>query len=214
MDEMTKSHIFEPFFTTKETGKGTGLGLATVYGIVKQSGGSIWVHSELGRGTTFRVYLPQVEQAPVDEQRTADEKEKKLEGTETVLVVEDEELVRLLATEILKRSGYRVLVASSGEAAVELATQYRRAIQLVLTDLVLSGMNGWEVAEEIAILHPEAKVLFTSGYGYDVLSRQQKFDSRTPVLQKPFSTNSLLTKVREVLDSTTYTPWAGKSSIS
>ncbi|MBU0545102.1 MAG: PAS domain S-box protein [Proteobacteria bacterium] len=201
MDKETASHIFEPFFTTKEVGKGTGLGLAMVYGIVKQNSGFINVHSEPGHGTTFNIYLPwcqaQVEtEAAVQEQITP-------EGTETVLVVEDEEMLLELVSTILKEQGYTVLTAGNPADAMTMAHEHNSPIHLLITDVVMPGMNGLELKEAIGILRPEIKALFMSGYTADIAALKGIIEEGTPFLQKPFSIQSLAIKVREVLEGLT-----------
>jgi signal transduction histidine kinase len=197
MDEKTKAHIFEPFFTTKEVGKGTGLGLATVYGVVKQSGGFIWVESEPERGTRFDIYLPQVA-AKV----TAPDAETKPsavpKGSETILVVEDEAGVRALTREFLKVSGYAVLEAKDGFEALEESEKFKGKIHLLLTDMVMPRMNGSELAERINAQRPETKVLYMSGYA-EYMPGGSSAEPKTPMLQKPFSIASLVGKIREVL---------------
>src|SRR5207302_10067911 len=161
MDAETQAHIFEPFFTTKAQGKGTGLGLATVYGVVKQSGGYIWVYSEPGVGATFKVYLPRVlAESPA---RPTGDIGDAHQGSETVLVVEDEQSLRTFTSTLLQNSGYMVLEADGGEEALSLAERYKKPIHLLLTDMIMPGMNGPAVAERLASLHPETKVLFMSG---------------------------------------------------
>jgi PAS domain S-box-containing protein len=199
MDEETQARIFEPFFTTKELGKGTGLGLSMVYGIVKQSGGYIWVHSEIGKGSAFKVYLPRVfehEQA-ISSPFPAS---MPLQGKETILLVEDDPLVRELAFEILQSRGYNVLVAEHPETAIQLCRQHAGKIHLVLTDVVMPGMNGSQMVEEIATMRPGVSVLFMSGYTDTAIIRDGNFDESTAFLQKPFSPTVLGRKVREMLD--------------
>jgi CheY-like chemotaxis protein len=200
MDEATQRRVFEPFFTTKEKGKGTGLGLSTVYGIVKQSGGWVWVYSEPGRGTIFKVYLPRVE-SPAEPLRARPEEAAPKGGTETILLVEDEEMVRSLARKILTSRGYRVIEARDGEEAVESARQSLNPVDLVLTDMVLPGMGGSETASKIRVLAPEVKVLFMSGYTEDLLLRHAPLETGTAFLEKPFTPVGLARKVREVLDA-------------
>ncbi len=200
MDHETCSHIFEPFFTTKEEGKGTGLGLSTVYGIIKQSGGNVWVYSELGKGTTFKVYLPQVEDKVA---ARADLKEDlgRHRGTETVLLVEDEDMVRQLTNELLEESGYVVLEANGGGQAMELFKEHKGRIDLLITDVVMPKISGKQVAEQLKEIHPETKVLFMSGYTDEAIVHHGIIDSHIAFIQKPFSERALAQKIREVLDS-------------
>ncbi|MBI2956486.1 MAG: response regulator [Acidobacteria bacterium] len=201
MDAETRARIFEPFFTTKEKGKGTGLGLATVYGIVKQYGGYIWVYSEPGQGSTFKIYLPQVE-AVREAEALAEAAAGAPSGSETVLLVEDEEGVRKLSRQFLEQSGYTVLEASDPAAALWLAEQHPGRIDLLVTDVMMSQMGGREVAERLTQVRPEIKVLFVSGHTDDVVLRQGILDGGAAFLQKPFSRDALARKVREVLDTT------------
>ena len=201
MDHDTQSRIFEPFFTTKEKDKGTGLGLSTVYGIVKQSGGNIWVYSELGKGTTFKVYLPLVEEEVTALAETAGRAPIK-RGSETVLLVEDESMVRKLASELLAESGYIVLEANGGEAAINLGKEHKAPIDLLITDVVMPKFSGKEVAEQLRAIHPETKVLFMSGYTDEAIVHHGIVDSDIAFIQKPFSERALAQKIRDVLDST------------
>ena len=198
MDAATLGQIFEPFFTTKGPGKGTGLGLATVYGIVKQSGGHIWVYSEVGHGTSFKIYLPRVD-GPAVAPAAAPGLPRR--GTETVLLAEDDDQVRALARETLEISGYTVLEAAHPEAAVTLAQQHGGALHLLLTDVVMPGMNGRALADRLLALRPGIKVLFMSGYPAAAVAPHGTLDPGTRLLQKPFTPGSLARKVREVLDT-------------
>jgi PAS domain S-box-containing protein len=198
MDEATRQRIFEPFFTTKEKGRGTGLGLSTVYGIVKQSGGYIWVYTEQGKGTTFKVYLPRV-YGPAETLATPEAVAQPAVGTETILLVEDEDSVRALARKTLEARGYRVLEASDGGEALEIAPN--QEVDLLLTDMVLPGMGGSAIAARIREIHPRAKVLYTSGYTDDAIVRRGLMERGAAFLEKPFTPSVLARKVREVLDS-------------
>jgi PAS domain S-box-containing protein len=197
MDRETQSRIFEPFFTTKEKGKGTGLGLSTVYGIVKQSGGYIFAESILGRGTTFRIYLPRVED-PAEQASTTHATSVTGNGSETVLLVEDEESVRQLVRETLQARGYNVIEAENGEAGLRAAEQ-ASTIDLVITDVVMPGMNGRELARRLAAERPQIKVLYLSGYTEEAILHEGGMEAGTAFLQKPFTLQVLARKVREVL---------------
>ncbi|HEY2413490.1 MAG TPA: response regulator [Pirellulaceae bacterium] len=207
MDEQTKARMFEPFFTTKETGKGTGLGLATVFGIVKQSGGHVTVYSEIGKGTTFRVYLPKEETA-TDAGREKKSPPAPPRGTETVLVVEDEKMMRNLACRTLQSQGYMVLSARDGENAIEVYKLHTGSIQLVLTDVVMPKMGGRQLYDQLRALQPDLKVLFMSGYTDDAVLRHGVLEAETNFIEKPFTYAALASAVRKVLDSPSLTEQA------
>jgi PAS domain S-box-containing protein len=199
MDEETRNRVFEPFFTTKEKGKGTGLGLATVYGIVRQSGGNILIYSEPDLGSTFKVYLPRVDAAPSKTQRPLPVE---AIGHETVLIVEDEDGVRRLAKRILKAAGYQVLTAANGGEALLLCEQSSTDIHLLLTDVVMPQMSGKQLTERLALIRPEMKVLYMSGYTDDAIVHHGVLASGIRFIGKPFTGAALTTKVREALDDT------------
>ena len=200
MDAQTRARIFEPFFTTKEKSKGTGLGLSTVYGIVKQSGGYIWVYSEAGHGTTFKVYLPRVD-APVEPQAPAREAVT-VTGTETILVAEDDETLRPLAKGLLEKLGYTVLEAENAEQALGVAGAHAGPIHLLVADVVMPGASGRELARRLAQSRPETRVLYVSGYTDDAIVHHGMLEPGLNFLQKPFTPAALARKVREVLDAT------------
>jgi CheY-like chemotaxis protein len=199
MDAQTQSRIFEPFFTTKEQGKGTGLGLATVYGIVKQSGGYIWVYSEVGKGTTFKIYLPQaIEEA--NELQSHLQSVAVPKGAETVLLVEDDSQVSKFAAQVLGELGYSVIIASNGNEALEAASKAGREIKLVLTDVVMPEKGGKQLADELRLIKPNTKVLFMSGYTEDAIVHHGILNPGITFLHKPFTPGELARKVRQVLD--------------
>jgi two-component system cell cycle sensor histidine kinase/response regulator CckA len=197
MDPETRSRIFEPFFSTKEKDKGTGLGLATVYGIVKQSGGYIWVSSEPGQGTTFRIYLPRID-GNADEPTESDTPSRSTSGSETILLVEDEDFVRQLARKCLERNGYTVFEAAGGAEALRICQEHPGPIQLMLTDLVMPQMSGRELAERVLLLRPATRVLYMSGHSDD---QPPLSEPGTAFLEKPFTTLELSRRVRELLDA-------------
>jgi PAS domain S-box-containing protein len=200
MSAETQSHIFEPFFTTKEMGKGTGLGLATVYGVVKQSGGYIWVDSESERGTTFEIYLPRVcEAAPMP--NAVKGTQKTARGSETVLVVEDAQPLRELASELLKDNGYAVLEAANGADAIQLVERHQGLIDLLLTDVIMPGMGGRQLAERLMPRLPKMKVLYMSGYTDDAIVHHGILEPGIALIQKPFTAETLTRRVREVLQA-------------
>jgi two-component system, cell cycle sensor histidine kinase and response regulator CckA len=197
MDAGTRLHIFEPFFTTKEKGKGTGLGLATVYGIVKQAGGDIWVYSEVGQGTAFKLYFPRVLEDTVE--APAADPPKPAASLETVLVVEDEGAVRELTVKMLQKLGYRILTAASGVEAIEVSATHPGPIELLLTDVVMPSMSGRQLADALRPHRPDMKVLFLSGYTEDTIVHHGVLDPTVQFLPKPFSREVLAKKMREVL---------------
>ncbi len=198
MDKKAQSHIFEPFYTTKEVGSGTGLGLATVYGAVKQNHGFLTVYSEPGLGSVFNIYFPRTSKAVEAKQETAEEP--LLRGTETVLLVEDDEMLLRLVTSMLEESGYTVLAASTAALAQSLAKEHPDPIHLLISDMIMPVMNGKELSDKLQPLRPEMKVLFLSGYTTDIISSQGVIEGEIHFLQKPFSLETLTAKVREVLD--------------
>jgi CheY-like chemotaxis protein len=200
MDPETQAHIFEPFFTTKESGKGTGLGLATVYGIVKQSGGHIWVYSELGHGTTFKIYFPRVEEE-VAAPESPEIPRGALQGRETILVVEDEDVLRSLICKGLRAYGYTVLEASQGAEALKICEQHQATIHLALIDVVMPQMSGRTLAERLAPMAPEMKMLYMSGYTQDTIMRHGMLTREVFFIEKPFDPVTLAGKVRRVLDA-------------
>jgi PAS domain S-box-containing protein len=199
MDSQTQLRIFDPFFTTKELGKGTGLGLATVYGIVKQTGGYIWVYSEVNQGTSFKIYLPRIDGVS----RAAGENLTELpvvRGTETILFAEDSESLREMAAEYLQSIGYTVLTAASGDEALLRANEFTGTIHLLLTDVIMPELNGPELAKQVALLRPEIKVMFTSGYASETLANRGSLDPAVAFVQKPYRPKALARRIREMLD--------------
>jgi CheY-like chemotaxis protein len=199
MDADTQAHIFEPFFTTKEPGKGTGLGLATVYGVVKQSGGFIWVYSEVGKGTSFKIYLPRVDQ-PEDKGIAPLPFTEAPRGTETILLAEDEQDVREVAREFLESGGYTVIEAHNGAEALRLATELQASIDLLVTDMVMPGMTGKELARRMRLQHSEMGVVYMSGYSEQTVAETAEVDANVRLLTKPFCRSSVLRAVREALN--------------
>lgn len=201
MDEETQQQIFEPFFTTKELGKGTGLGLATVYGIIKQSGGYVWVYSEPEKGSTFKIYLPRVDEE-VEQQHPVDRSQTAARGSETILLVEDEVSVRCLARRILEMNGYSVLEAFNGVDALKVAERHCGPIHIMLTDVVMPVMGGNELARQLTQVRPDTKILFFSGYTDRAVLDHGNLETGSAFLQKPFTAGKLAQKVREILDGT------------
>src|SRR5882762_4067260 len=200
MDAATQARIFEPFFTTKGPGKGTGLGLPMVYGVIKQSGGAISVYSELGQGTTFKIFLPQCE-AEVSPDLKQPPRASEVNGHETILLVEDQSAIREVASVYLVGLGYNVLAAPDGEAALRIAETQQKRIDLVVTDIVMPNMGGRELVTHITRLYPHAKVLYMSGYPDFAVRQSEGFPENAEVLQKPFSLKSLASKARFLLDN-------------
>jgi nitrogen-specific signal transduction histidine kinase/ActR/RegA family two-component response regulator len=200
MDKATQARVFEPFFTTKEYGKGTGLGLSTVFGIVKQSGGSVWLYSEPGAGATFKIYLPRAE-GVAEIGRPPAVPTQSLRGIETILLAEDEEQVRTVLVSILRMMGYQVLEARTPAEALKIAETHPKRIDLLLTDVVMPGMNGRELAERVLTMREGLRVLFMSGYTDDVILHHGVLEAGVPFLQKPITPDSLTRKVRQVLDA-------------
>ena len=200
MDKETREHIFEPFFTTKEVGKGTGLGLSTVYGIVKQNNGFVWVYSEPGKGTIFKIYLPRVkgDAEPEEKEQTS---VAELGGSETVLIVEDDDSLRHFAQKALQQQGYRTLVAENGEDALEVSKEYEGSIDLMITDVVMPKMGGREAADRLLSLYPQMKVIYMSGYPDNAIVHHGVLEAGLNFLDKPFTPKGLAHKVREALDA-------------
>jgi CheY-like chemotaxis protein/two-component sensor histidine kinase len=205
MTEAVKRRIFEPFFTTKERGRGTGLGLAMIFGAVQQAHGTIEVYSEVELGTTFKIYLPRTD-APADALTSPSVELELAKENETVLLVEDEESVRSIAATMLSKLGYRVLVASNGKDALLLAREHTHRIDALITDIVMPGMNGRELAEQLGVYHPEARVLYASGYTEDVMIHHGVNQENVRFVGKPYSMRALASKLRQTLDARTLVP--------
>ncbi|MBN2125064.1 MAG: response regulator [Deltaproteobacteria bacterium] len=199
MTKEVQAQIFEPFFTTKEKGKGTGLGLSTVYGIVKQSNGNIWVYSELGKGSSFKIYLPAVEKVASEKERAKKTEERDLRGSETILLVEDDESVRKIAIKTLEKYDYTVLPVADGQEALRMCDEYKAPIHLVVTDVVMPGMGGKELADRLKDLMPDLRVIFMSGYTDNAIVHHGELNRGIAFLQKPFTPDGLARKVREAL---------------
>src|SRR3989338_3474274 len=200
MDAKTMEHIFEPFFTTKEKGKGTGLGLSTVHGIVKQSGGHVSVYSEPERGTSVKVYLPRIDEEKAESSVSPNIPTASLSGSETILVVEDEERLRKLVCRVLREKGYTVLEASSGQEALRASAAHKGPIHLLATDVVMPELSGRETADILSLKRPETRVLYMSGYTDEAIVRHGILEEGVQFLPKPFTPEALARKVREVLD--------------
>jgi PAS domain S-box-containing protein len=208
MDQATQARLFEPFFTTKGSGKGTGLGLSTVFGIVKQSGGSVEVYSEPDRGTSVKVYLPRIDQPVSIEAKN--ERKKAVRGSETILLVEDDEMVRTLVRETLRREGYRVLDAPGPIEAKRISEQHKGAIQLMITDVVMPKVSGRELAEQLSQHRPDMRVLYMSGYTDNAILANGVLEKEVAFIQKPFTPAALTEKVRDVLEADSRTRKAGE----
>ncbi|PYX40442.1 MAG: hybrid sensor histidine kinase/response regulator [Acidobacteria bacterium] len=199
MDQTTVGRVFEPFFTTKEVGKGTGLGLATVYGIVQHGGGHIWVYSEPGSGTTFKIYLPSAEDRLDEESRPqAEVTIRRREGT-TVLLVEDDEIMLSLTRKLLEQNGYHVLEAKDGGSAIELLAAHNGPVDVLLTDVVMRGMGGPELVAKVVASHPATRVVFMSGYTGELIAQHDKMTEGIPLLEKPFTRSALLSALDAAL---------------
>jgi CheY-like chemotaxis protein len=201
MDKATVEHIFDPFFTTKETGRGTGLGLSTVYGIVEKHGGTISVCSETGHGSTFRIFIPRITQkgAKVKEQKPS--QDEVIGGNETILLAEDNEMVRTMTLAMLQSLGYNVLVAENPDQCIKLVMEHKSSIRMLLSDVVMPVMNGRELFDRLCLVLPELKVLYMSGYPSDVIGQHGVLDEGMHFIQKPFSMEALSQKVRDVIVS-------------
>jgi CheY-like chemotaxis protein len=200
MDEDVRAHLFEPFFTTKEPGQGTGLGLATVHGIVRQSGGHVWAYSEVGKGSSIKIYVPAVGEAAERLPPKVSDTDGLPAGTETVLVAEDDDAVRAVTVEALRRVGYTVLAAPSGEEALALAGSHDGEVHLLLTDVVMPGLGVRELVAALAALHPGARVLYMSGYTDDAINHQGLLEPTVNYIEKPFTPAKLIRHVRRLLD--------------
>jgi len=199
MDAETQKRVFEPFFTTKEKGKGTGLGMSTVYGIVKQNNGSIYVYSETGHGTTFKIYWPSTEESVIPD-ITEKQPAPEITGTETILLVEDDDSVRFFTAETLRNFGYKVFEASNGKKALDFFENNKPHIDLLLTDLVMPEMNGMDLAERVKKIAPRTLTLYASGYTDSHIIHRYELDENIQFIQKPFSVQALASKVRDTLD--------------
>jgi CheY-like chemotaxis protein len=210
MDAQTRSHLFEPFFTTKAQGHGTGLGLSTVFGIVKQSGGDIAVYSEPGQGTCVKIYFPAVNEV-VTEDAAENGHARVLAGTETILIVEDEEAVRKLVRRTLEKQGYELLVAASGIEALELLGQHKGRVHLLITDVIMPQMGGRQLAEKLKAARPDIQILYISGYTESSIVRGGSLGKDEAFLQKPFTPLALARCVREMLDRADGAPGSSKT---
>ena len=199
IDDKVLENIFEPFYTTKEMGRGTGLGLATVYGIIKQSGGNIWVDSRPGKGSSFNIYLPQTDEK-LTIHNAREGKKEQISGSETILVVEDQQDILDLISMSLSDSGYNVLVASDGNEAMKVVVNYKKAIHLLLTDVIMPNINGQELAENLSVVYPDLKVIYMSGYADNAIARLGVLDVDQNFIQKPFTPFELVKKIQEILN--------------